>query len=85
MKAEHKRRKRTRRVIAALERAHGEKFTSYWAWEMTPMPCGLPDDGQLDLGFALAALPTHHARNVMREHEDLYWLYADLATAGEQK
>ena len=83
MLAERRRRKRTLRVVAALERAHGERFANHWAWEMTPMPCGLPTTRQLDMGFALAALPTHHARCVAGEYEDLYWKYADLLTARE--
>lgn len=29
----------------------GQATADYWAWERTPMPCGLPSDEQLDEGL----------------------------------
>jgi len=50
------RQKETEEVLALLEAAGGPDLASHWAWEMTPMPCGLPSDKQLAQGRELAKM-----------------------------
>lgn len=38
------------RIAKELTEVCGEDTASYWVWEETPMPCGLPDDEQLAVG-----------------------------------
>ena len=45
----------TETVLRWIEEAHGERAASSWAWECTPIPCGLPSDQQLDEGLRIAS------------------------------
>ncbi len=44
-------------VVAWLIEYHSEEVANYWAWECTPMPCGLPSDKQLEHGLSMALKP----------------------------
>lgn len=48
------RRAKTKVVLDELTRAGGDDLASHWAWEMTPMPVGLPSDEQLAEGREMA-------------------------------
>lgn len=52
----------------------GKKLADYWAWEMTPMPVGLPSWKQLRVGMALVFgldfVGTAYQRESEREHDD---------------
>jgi len=52
--SEEQRHKAAQAVTAWITEYRGERIASYWVWERTPMPCGLPDDEQLAEGLALA-------------------------------
>lgn len=41
-------------VARWITEMQGEEVASAWAWECTPMPCGLPSDEQLQEGLSLA-------------------------------
>lgn len=47
---DEERRAETVRIAKEITEVCGEHAASYWIWEETPMPCGLPDDEQLALG-----------------------------------
>jgi hypothetical protein len=51
------RRVATKHILGMLTAAHGPKVADYWAWERTPMPCGLPSDEQLGEGLRMALSP----------------------------
>lgn len=51
---DEQRQEETRKVLAELTDAGGEELASYWAWERTPLPCGLPLDEQLVEGRKMA-------------------------------
>jgi len=38
------------RIAKELTEVCGEEVSSFWVWEMTPLPMGLPDDAQLAQG-----------------------------------
>lgn len=44
----------TEAVIGWIVAERGEPAASTWAWECTPIPCGLPSDRQLDEGLRIA-------------------------------
>ncbi len=48
------RKEATTTVIRWITDAHGDEVAGAWAWECTPMPCGLPSDEQLHEGVSLA-------------------------------
>jgi len=48
------RKRATQVLVQWLTEERGEETASFWAWERTPMPFGLPSDEQLDEGLRLA-------------------------------
>jgi len=48
------RKRATETIIDWITEYRGSDLATYWEWERTPMPCGLPLDEQLDEGLALA-------------------------------
>ena len=55
MAYDDKRHKQTVIVMEWITEKYGPEVASWWYWECTPMPCGLPDDEQLRDGLRLAA------------------------------
>ncbi len=47
------RKRATETLIGWIEQVHGQEVAYAWAWECTPIPCGLPDDQMLDDGLSL--------------------------------
>lgn len=62
------RREATTVVMEWLREHHGEDAVNFWAWEMTPMPFGLPLDEQLAEGLEMAVTPNPDA--IRREAAD---------------
>lgn len=51
---DQRRHEATLAVIHWIQETWGNEMADWWAWECTPMPCGLPDDEQLEDGLRLA-------------------------------
>jgi hypothetical protein len=62
------RRNATQTVLAWITESCGSKSADFWAWEMTPMPCGLPSDEQLEDGLQMALFVPPRERS-----EDKTW------------
>lgn len=67
----------TRAVIAWIVEALGDQAADTWAWEATPMPCGLPSDEQLDEGLRVAT-------GELRMSDLLDRVYAEMAEAAAE-
>jgi len=72
-------------ILTALDRLHGENYGAAWAWELTPIPCGLPTWGQLAQGLMLALTPWPFARRVMRSQIRTAYRQMDLAVARSKR
>ncbi len=42
-------------IVDWLRETRGDKEAELWVWNLTPMPCGLPTDSQLEDGLRIAA------------------------------
>lgn len=66
------RRAATVTVIDWLTETCGPDVANAWAWEHTPMPCGLPSDEQLAEGLSWAAAGREAALPMMVAARDAY-------------
>lgn len=48
------RKRMTNIVLWLMCLTRGEALANFWAWEMTPMPIGLPSWKQIRVGFSMA-------------------------------
>jgi hypothetical protein len=53
------RKARTQIVLDWIIESRGNDVAGLWAWETTPMPCGLPSDEQLEAGLRVATGEVH--------------------------
>ena len=69
------RRKVTKAVLWFMRLTRGEEMANLWAWEMTPMPVGLPSWRQIRVGIAMAIgldfIAVAYQRAVEREEEEV--------------
>lgn len=63
------RRNATLFVVWLMKLTRGRELTNFWAWELTPMPVGLPSWKQIRVGFALAIGMNFVARAYQRAVE----------------
>lgn len=61
-------------VLGWIEAAHGSEIMSAWAYECTPIPCGLPDDEMLDEGLSLALGEVTIGQLMARAHASMMQL-----------
>ncbi len=62
------RKRTTQTVLDWIIELRGNDVASLWAWETTPIPCGLPSDEQLEEGLALAAGEVHISELLRRAY-----------------
>jgi hypothetical protein len=79
------RRAATESVLVWLTETCGEDVANEWAWEHTPLPCGLPLDEQLERGLQFAALGRYAAIPLMAADQERYEQEAIEAMAARRR
>jgi hypothetical protein len=69
------RKRMTKAVLWMMRITRGEALAGFWAWEMTPMPVGLPSWRQIRIGLAMAFgldfIAKAYQRSVEREEAEV--------------
>jgi len=69
------RKRMTKAVLWLMQLTRSEEMANFWAWEMTPMPAGLPSWRQIRVGLAMAFgldfIATKYQRAMDREEAEV--------------
>ena len=68
---DEQRRTATIAVETWIRESLGNDAALLWLWELTPMPCGLPSDAQLDEGLRIAAREAELFEVLERTHAEM--------------
>jgi hypothetical protein len=78
---ERMRREATVTLLEWIAAAHGEKVAHCWAYNLTPIPCGLPLDSQLENGLRLATGEVSLGELLRRADEEISAAMAEYKRA----
>lgn len=75
----------TETVLRWIEEYQGREVMTTWAWECTPIPCGLPDDEQLAEGVGIALGEVKIGDVLARVYRSMSELAAAELHCGDEK